>query len=141
LLFLKSKKSAIRIFALFCTFSLVRSFQKSDPALALFVALLKRAKKERLHNPSFEKSEKVRCAIVRMPFTALSLKSRGGLKRAKKCDLEILTFLHIFAHSLFSKERLCEKGKKKSGRTIALLKRAKMSDVRLCECLWKVYGT
>jgi len=53
-------------------------------------------------------------------------------KEQKKCDSEICTFLHILAHLLSSKERLCnrsfchtfEKSNKKCDRTITLLKRA-----------------
>jgi len=41
--FLKSEKSAIRTFALFCTFSLIHSFKKSDHAIAFFFNLLKNA--------------------------------------------------------------------------------------------------
>jgi len=76
-------------------------------------------------------------------------------KVQKRCDFKIRTFLHILTHSLIWKERLCDhtffalfqrakkvrshictflKSDKMCNRTFAHFQRAKMCDVRMCEC-------
>jgi len=72
-LFLKSENRAFRKFALFCTFLLICSLWKSDCAIALFFALLKRAIVQVITQLLFPKERL--CSQLRF------------LKRVKKCDV------------------------------------------------------
>jgi len=69
--FWKVQKSAILKFAVFCTFSLIRSFLKSDCT----IMLLKRQQKVRSHNRTLWKSKK-KCDPIAL------------LKRAKMCNVQ-----------------------------------------------------
>jgi len=107
--FLRSEKSGIRKSHFFCTFLHIRPFQKSNCAITLFKvqksAILKFALFPLIH--SFQKSV---CAIALFWHC---------LKEQQKVWLHIHTFL---------------KSDKKCDCTFAHFQRAKMCDVKMCDC-------
>jgi len=140
----------------FCTILLICSFWKSKCLIALLEKAIVQAMAQ-LHNRCFEKSKKVRWAIVRMPNPAQSLRAWAGhlhilksvialFKEQKKCDKEIcplVIFLLICSFHSFQKGKKEQLHNGSFGKSICasdcaitLLKRAvcNCGNVQICNC-------